>query len=111
SIPLRSDYEYAIVVLEGAVGIDDQVVTPGHLGYLGQHRDELPLSTRENTRLILLGGIPFESPVIMWWNFVGRTREEIDAATDSWQNDDGRFGSVASQLERIPAPPTPWPKG
>ncbi len=107
-LPLRPDYEHAIVVLEGAIGIGDEVVRPGTLAYLGEHRDELPLVVAEPTRLVLLGGVPFESPILMWWNFVGRTREEIDAATESWQRDDGRFGTVNSALARIPAIPTPW---
>ncbi len=107
-VPLRPDYEYAIVVLEGAVGIGDEVVEPGNLAYLGEYREELALTAATETRLILLGGVPFESPIIMWWNFVGRTREEIDAATESWNRDDGRFGTVASGLDRIPAIPTPW---
>jgi redox-sensitive bicupin YhaK (pirin superfamily) len=109
-LPLRRDYEYAIVVLEGAVRIGEEVVSPGALAYLGEHRGELPLTAAAPTRLILLGGVPFESPIFMWWNFVGRNREEIDAATESWQRDDGRFGTVNSPLERIPAAPTPWPR-
>ncbi len=108
SIPLRADYEYAIVVLEGAVTVDNQLIAPGNLAYLGEHRADLRLVTESPTRLILLGGVPFESPVLMWWNFVGRTHDEIDAATASWQADDGRFGTVASELPRIPAEPTPW---
>ncbi|MCK9496077.1 MAG: pirin family protein [Dehalococcoidia bacterium] len=110
TLPLRPDYEYAIVVLDGAVGVDSEVVTPGHLAYLGEDRETLTLSAQEPTRLVLLGGVPFEAPILMWWNFVGRTREEIDAATESWQQDDGRFPTVASPLERLEAPPTPWLK-
>lgn len=107
-LPLRPDYEYALVALEGAISIADQVVTPGHLAYLGEYRDELELQTNAAARLILLGGTPFESPILMWWNFVARQRDEIDAATLSWQADDGRFGTFASDLARIPAPRTPW---
>jgi redox-sensitive bicupin YhaK (pirin superfamily) len=107
-LPLRPDYEYAIVVLDGAVEIDSQVVTPGHLAYLGEDREVLPLIANRTARFILLGGVPFESPILMWWNFVGRTRAEIDAATESWQRDDGRFPSFASGLARIQAEPTPW---
>ncbi len=110
TIPMRPDYEYAIVVLEGAVTIDGHLVEPGNLAYLGEHRTELALDAALPTRLILLGGVPFESPILMWWNFVARTREEIDAATESWERDDGRFGTVASELARIPAVPTPWRK-
>src|SRR5690606_2938062 len=109
-LPLRTDYEYAMVVLDGAAGVDGSAVEPGNLGYLGLHREELRLTATEPTRLLLLGGVPFESPILMWWNFVGRTREEIDEATASWEADDGRFGSVATALARIPAAPTPWPK-
>jgi redox-sensitive bicupin YhaK (pirin superfamily) len=108
SVPLRPDYEYALVALEGAVTVSGQVVAPGNLAYLGEYRRELTLTANSATRLILLGGVPFESPILMWWNFVGRTREEIDEATESWQRDDGRFGTVTSDLARIPAAPTPW---
>lgn len=109
-LPLRSDYEYAIVVLEGEVAIASEVLIPGHLAYLGQQREALLLSTEESARLILLGGVPFESPILMWWNFIGRTPEEIVAARESWERDDGRFPAFPSVMDRIPAPPTPWGK-
>jgi quercetin 2,3-dioxygenase len=34
--PLRPDFEYAVVVLSGSVGIDDKAVVPGQLAYLGE---------------------------------------------------------------------------
>jgi len=43
----------------------------------------------------------------MFWNFVGRSRVELAEAARSWNADDGRFGTVASPLERIPSP-APW---
>jgi len=107
-IPLRPDYEHAIVVLEGAVAIGDDHVTPGHLAYLGLGRTELPMSCESETRLMLLGGVPFEAPVFMWWNFVARTREEVEAAALAWQSEDPRFPTVQTSLARIPAPPVPW---
>jgi hypothetical protein len=59
-------------------------------------------------RTMLLGGEPLRESTLMWWNFVARTREEIDSAFLSWQADDGRFGQVESALPRIPAPPPYW---
>ena len=44
----------------------------------------------------------------MWWNFVARTREEVSAARRQWADDDGRFGTVRSPLERIEVGPPPW---
>ncbi|HST66898.1 MAG TPA: pirin-like C-terminal cupin domain-containing protein, partial [Mycobacteriales bacterium] len=59
-------------------------------------------------RVLLLGGVPFGEPILMWWNFVARTREEITGAYAQWKAEDGRFGEVHSRLDRIPAPPPPW---
>ena len=105
---LQPSYEHALVVLEGAVVVDDAVVGPGHLAHLGLGRQELVLTAEEPTRLLLLGGEPFEAPLVMWWNYVGRTREEMTAAHRQWTEDDGRFGRVDSRLERIASPVPPW---
>jgi redox-sensitive bicupin YhaK (pirin superfamily) len=108
TVPLRPDWEYAVVVMKGAVGIDGSPLPPGKLGYLGRGRDELHLDTREPTRAVLLGGEPFEDPIVMWWNFVGRTRSEIDTAYASWARQDDRFGQVHSRLPLIPAKAPYW---
>jgi quercetin 2,3-dioxygenase len=107
-IPLRPEWEYALVVLRGAVGIHGQELAPGALGYLGEGRDELHLVGDEGTRVILLGGEPFDEPILMWWNFVARTREEMTQAYRDWQAQSERFGQVASPLARIPAPAPHW---
>jgi redox-sensitive bicupin YhaK (pirin superfamily) len=111
TVPLRADFEYAVVVLEGAVGVHGKPLTPGRLGYLGRGREELWLDVREPTRAILLGGEPFEEPIVMWWNFVGRSRAEIDAAYASWSAQDDRFGKVTSTLPLIAAKAPHWHQG
>jgi redox-sensitive bicupin YhaK (pirin superfamily) len=108
TVPLRSDFEYAVVVLEGGVGIDGRPLVPGKLGYLGRGRSELHLDVRGPTKAVLLGGEPFEEPIMMWWNFVARSREEIEAAYASWSAQDDRFGTVRSSLPRIPAQAPHW---
>ena len=107
-LPLLPTAEHALVVLSGAVEVDGTVVEPGHLAYLGLGRDELAVTALEATRALLVGGSPFEAEPLMWWNFVGRDRDEIVRAWEEWQDDDGRFGTVASQLDRIPVGPPPW---
>ena len=107
TVPLRPDWEYALVVLEGGLAVNGQPLVAGKLGYLGKDRDELPLEIREPTRVVLLGGEPFGEPIIMWWNFVARDRDEIERAYRSWQAQDDRFARVDSPLARIPAT-TPW---
>ena len=108
-LPATADFEYALVVLEGAISIGEDVLEPGHLGYLGTDRDELALQTSGATRALLIGGIPFPEPVLMWWNYVARDRDEITAAHRAWTRGDERFGRVASRLARVHVAPPPWP--
>ena len=108
TVPLRPEWEYAVVVLDGEVGIGDRPLAPGKLGYLGQGRHELRLDVRGRTRAMLLGGEPFPDPIVMWWNFVARDRAEIDAAYESWARQDDRFGTVRSTLPLIPAKAPFW---
>lgn len=107
ALQLRPDFEYALAVLRGALDIAGQILTPGHLGYLGTGLQELAIRVPEPTRAILLGGVPFEEQPAMAWNFVARTREETDAARNDW-NDPAtraqRFGHVDSALPLTPAP-------
>jgi quercetin 2,3-dioxygenase len=107
-VPVTREFEYGLVVLEGAVRVDDVIVEPGHLAYVGRDRDELAIEASEPARLLLLGGVPLAEPLLMWWNYVARTREEIVAAHRSWDSDDGRFGTVDSPLPRISTDPPPW---
>ncbi|MFF5522589.1 pirin family protein [Streptomyces coeruleorubidus] len=105
TVPLRTDFEYVLIVLEGVVAVHGRPLLPGRLGYLGEGRDELHLQVRQPARAILLGGEPFPEPILMWWNFVARTRAEIDAAHASWSAQDERFGRVRSGLPLIAARP------
>jgi redox-sensitive bicupin YhaK (pirin superfamily) len=108
TVPTRPECEYAMVVLEGEVVAAGQVVVPGQLAYLGIGRDELPLSTSSPARALLIGGVPFPETLLMWWNFVARTRDEVDAAITRWQAADARLDVAGSRLARIDAPTPPW---
>lgn len=108
TLPLDPAFEYALVVMAGAVEVEGQEATPGHLIYLGAGRDELSLGTTERSRLLLLGGAPFEERLLMWWNFVARTKEEVDTGYRDWTDDSGRFGQVASALPRIDVARPVW---
>jgi hypothetical protein len=114
AVPLDPAFEHALVVLDGAVEVGGATpsghpVLPGRLCYLGLGRDHLELSGASTS--LLLGGVPFESPVVMWWNFVGRSREDMTTAADDWNIAAPRFGTTVSSLTRIPAPTPPWRSG
>jgi redox-sensitive bicupin YhaK (pirin superfamily) len=110
-VPLDPDFEHALVVLEGGVELGGRVVTPGALAYLRSRREDLVLTAGEATRLLLIGGAPFESPITMWWNFVGRSRDEMAEATADWNSGGTRFGETGSSMDRLPAPQPSGPAG
>lgn len=108
SVPLRTDFEYAAVTLTGTAQVGDTALEPGALLYLGSGRDAIPLRAAAEARLFLLGGEPFEEPLVMWWNFVARSHEEIVAAREDWAAGAARFGEVRGYAgDRLPAPAMP----
>jgi redox-sensitive bicupin YhaK (pirin superfamily) len=108
TLPLDPAFEHALVVSDGSLAVGATVVTPGHLGYLGVGRDEVAIETAERCRALLIGGTPFTEPLLMWWNYVARTREEITTAHAQWLGAGDRFGDVASPLPRIVTGGPPW---
>ena len=105
ALPLRKDFEYALLVIGGAAELEHTPLTPDVLYYLGTGRDEIGLRSRPGARLLLIGGVPFDETILMWWNFVARTQEEIVAAAEDW-NERRRFGHVHGyDGPRIPTPP------
>lgn len=110
-LPLRPEWEYAIVGVTGTVSVhteDAASVAPSALLYLGTEREGVTLTTDEEATVFLLGGEPFPDEIVMWWNFVGRSHEDIVSARESWESGDGRFAPVVGHGdERIPAPPMP----
>ena len=108
TVALEPTFEYALIVANGAVLVDDTVVRPGQLAYLGIGRDELRLDTNGASRAMLIGGVPFDERLFMWWNFVARTQDEISDAWLAWATGDERFGRVDSSFARIEISPPPW---
>jgi quercetin 2,3-dioxygenase len=110
SLPLDPAYEHILVPLVGSVRVCAEDVRSGQAIYLGTDRDHLDLELTSDARVLLLGGLPFDEEIVMWWNFVARTHEEIEQARQQWNaGDDPRFGEVSHYPgpERLRAPELP----
>jgi len=106
-LPLEPDFEYAVLSASGAADVDATALAPGALMYLGTGRTEVRLRTDTPARLLLLGGEPFAERIVMWWNFVGRSGDEISRYRREW-NDGDAFGVVRGYRgDRLTAPPMP----
>lgn len=108
AVGLDPTFEHGVVVLDGRISLDGTPLGVGTLAHLPVGTESMDVRTEGPARWMLLGGEPFEAPVQMWWNFVGRTRAEMVDATRDWNDRSERFGEVRSELARIPAPPPPW---
>lgn len=110
-LPLRPDYEYAVLALEGSIEVEGETLEPDTLLYLGQDRSQLAIRSNAPAQLFLIGGLPFNEPLLMWWNFVGRSREELSQACIDWNAGHRNFGEVQGyDGERLTAPLPPWAK-
>lgn len=111
ALPVDPVFEHGLLVDTGAVDLQGTPLRPGDLGCLDPGCDTLVLDAGpDGARLVLLGGPPFEEEILMWWNFVARTHEEIVAAREEWEAESDRFGVVegyTGSTQRLPAPAVP----
>ncbi|MFJ4523642.1 pirin family protein [Streptomyces sp. NPDC088810] len=103
-------FEHGLLVDRGAVRLADVHLKPAELGYVHPGPGTLTLTNEsdDTARAVLLGGTPFEEEIVMWWNFIGRSHEDIVRAREDWQNSSDRFGAVEGYPgARLPAPVLP----
>ncbi|MFJ8229661.1 pirin family protein [Streptomyces sp. NPDC094448] len=106
-LPLDRDFEYAVLAMSGEAVVDGVPVLPGSMLYLGCGRTGLALRAGSDAALMLLGGEPFEEELIMFWNWIGRSQEEIVQARQDWM-EGTRFGEVMGyDGDPLPAPELP----
>ncbi|SMC16024.1 hypothetical protein SAMN02745857_00076 [Andreprevotia lacus DSM 23236] len=112
TLPLRADFEYGLIALEGSATCNGEALAVGELLYFAPGQTELQLSSDAAARVLLIGGEPFPSPRLLFWNFVGRNGDDIRTATAEWNAGDARFGEVHGyDGARLHAPEVPKLKG
>jgi redox-sensitive bicupin YhaK (pirin superfamily) len=90
--------------LEGDCAVEGEPLEPRVLYYLGTQRTATTFSSYDGGRALFIGGPPFPETILMWWNFVARTPEEIAQARSDWEARQ-RFGDVpAYDGPRLSAP-------
>ncbi|MGV9312122.1 pirin family protein [Streptomyces sp. NPDC003691] len=102
-------FEHGLLSDEGHVRLDGTLLRPAELGYAAPGRTSLTLTNDSGSpaRTILLGGPPFEEEIVMWWNFIARSNDEIVQARKDWM-EGTRFGEVKGyDGDPLPAPELP----
>ena len=116
TLDVRPDFEHGVLLDTGEVDVDGHPVPLSHLAYVAPGSDTLTLTAGSTgATLLLIGGVPLGEQIVMWWNFIGRSHEEIVQFRTDWQSDviasgnaNGRFGVVHGYNGRaLPAPELP----
>jgi redox-sensitive bicupin YhaK (pirin superfamily) len=116
-------FEHGVLVDLGSVHVDGETAKKDDLAYLPPGAGTVVLTAGdEGARVLVIGGTPFGESIVMWWNFVGRSHDEVVGFREEWQAQitrdgtvvpestevvDGRFGVVDDRLRPIPAPELP----
>jgi quercetin 2,3-dioxygenase len=105
-------FEHGVLCDQGAFAMHGAALAVGDLGYQGSGSTALVLHNNGDQagRVLLLGGTPFAEQLVMWWNFVGRSHDEIAGYRQLWEDADERFGAVRGYQgtpARLPAPALP----
>ncbi|MCW2512627.1 MAG: Pirin-related protein [Mycobacterium sp.] len=109
-LPVDRAFEHGVLLDKGRVDAGGTALGVADLWYQSPGNDTVSLTNRGEgpARVLLLGGAPFAEELVMWWNFVGRSHEDIVRYRRQWQEHDERFGSVSGYPgARLPAPPLP----
>ncbi|MDM1772367.1 MULTISPECIES: pirin family protein [Acinetobacter] len=107
-LQLNPAFEYGFMALEGTAHINQHELNEDNMVVLEPGLQDIEIELHQGARVLLLGGEPFESAILLWWNFVGRTQDELSEAREQWVNQDPRFGSIPDYNgPRLEAPALP----
>ena len=108
TLPLESTWEHGLLLVRGSASVGEHALEVGELLVFDPGPDTLTLQGQD-ALVVLLGGPPFEEPLLLWWNYVARTHDEIVTARQAWIDRSG-WGDPSTwpaegQLEAPPLPP------
>jgi redox-sensitive bicupin YhaK (pirin superfamily) len=112
TLEVDRSFEHGVLLDQGSVEVGGAALDVADLAFQRAGHDELSLANRGEgpARVVLLGGPPFPEQLVMWWNFVGRSHEDIATYRQLWEERADRFGAVdgyRGAVARLPAPPLP----
>ena len=112
-------FEYGLLADTSDLVFQDSAVAAGELAYLPPAQTTLRIAAPGNTavRAMVIGGEPLGETIVMWWNFIGRTHEDIIRYRRDWQQHigaelspggaHGRAGRDTPRFAAVPRDPLP----
>ena len=112
TLEVDPEFEHGVLLDQDSVEVAGTALDMADLAFQAAGNDGLAIVNRGESpaRVVLLGGPPFPEQLVMWWNFVGRSHEDIARYRQLWEDHGDRFGAVegyVGAVSRLPAPPLP----
>lgn len=108
------EFEHGLLLVEGDYKSEGEKVQEAELVYFEKGQSEIKISVKTKTKLVLVGGEPFKERLVMWWNFIARSHQEIEQMRAMWNDQQNRkdgtdnFGVFKDEVGSwIPAPKMP----
>ncbi len=115
TVDVDGAFEHGILVDSGAVSVTAVAegmgehacpVSPHELAYLAPGAHAIRIAAGDDgARILLIGGTPFGEEIIMWWNLVGRSHEEVVQARAAWQAEIAAAGVGDPSTDGVGASP------
>jgi redox-sensitive bicupin YhaK (pirin superfamily) len=90
-------HEHGLLCDTGLLTVSNATAKPGEIVFQGTGTERLTVSAGadEPARFLVLGGAPFGEQIVMWWNFIGRSHDEVVGFREAWQQARETGGSAA----------------
>lgn len=104
-LPLETTFEHGLLALNEGVTVTGESghrvpVANGGMAYAAPGTERFEVSAEADAVVVLIGGEPFPEEVVMFWNFIGDSHDEVQNFREQWmrERDDPaqrpQFGTV-----------------
>ncbi len=85
-IAVDPGHEHGFLCDTGTVSVGTATAKPGEIVFVPKGVGSITVEAGDGpTRMLLLGGAPLGEQIVMWWNFIGRSHDDIVDYRERWQ--------------------------
>ncbi|KRF42552.1 pirin [Terrabacter sp. Soil811] len=88
-IDVDPEHEHGLLCDTGMLTVGDVTAKPGEIAFMGTGTSRITVEAGPDgpARLLVLGGTPFGEQIVMWWNFIGRSHDDVVGFREDWQRE------------------------
>lgn len=91
-LPIEIGYSSGIYVIEGEIEIDGKLLQPTSMTKMSSEGEKITINTKNAARIIVMGGLPLNEPIVGYASFVMNSIEQIQQVINDYQM--GKMGEI-----------------